>query len=163
MPNVCEVVIMICTVFGPVAWVYSAVSKIIENAVQDPLSAIAIVLGVVGIWRAEVLFTKLDRNLENLIKNMKDRMLDEAITVTSSYAGFIRAMQKVELHPNELPKDAAFALFTTFHLQTLRYPGAKPEQMAQLRKDSRANVDTYAQGYVDMLLQSGLASTKDSI
>jgi hypothetical protein len=33
---------------------------------SDPLAFFAILLGAVGIWRSERLFTKLDKNLEHL-------------------------------------------------------------------------------------------------
>lgn len=129
----------------------------------DPLSTFAILLGVVGIWRAEALFRKLDSTLEHLIATMKVQVLDSAITVTASYAAFQRALQAVEILSGELPKDAAFALFTAFHFQSLRFANAKPEDIAKLRKDTRANVDKDARGYVQMLLASGLAKKKPGV
>lgn len=130
---------------------------------SDPLSAFAILLGVVGIWRAEALFRKLDSTLEHLIATMKVQVLDSAITVTGSYAAFQRALQVVEILPEELPEDAAFALFTSFHFQSLRFANAKPEDVAKLRKDTRANVDRDAKGYVQLLLSSGLAKKKPGV
>lgn len=145
---------------GPANSLHNIVEKIIDYILRDPLSTVAIVLGLFGIWRAEILFTKLDNNLERLIVNMRDRMLDEGITVLASYAAFTRALQQVDLAPNELPKDAAFALLTTFQLQISRYPKAPPEQLAKLRKDTRNNLDKEALGYTEMLVKNGLATWK---
>src|ERR1700733_1051115 len=78
------------------------------SIVATVLSLVAIFLGLIGIWRAELLFKKLDQNLEHLIEGMKRNMLQESSNVTASYAAFTRALQAVELDPNELPKDAAF-------------------------------------------------------
>ena len=134
-----------------------------DNAVSDPLSAFAIVLGVAGIWRAEALFSKLDATLEHLIATMRNQVLDSVITVTVSYAAFRRALQVVEIPPEELPEDAAFALFTSFHFQSLRFANAKPEDLKKLHKDTRAKIDTDAKGYVKMLLASEVARKKPGV
>lgn len=134
-----------------------------EKVYADPLAAIAILIGVVGIWRAEQLFNKLVKTQEHLIGDMKNGALDQAISVTASYAAFRRAMQAVEIDPGELPEDAAFALFTTFHFQSVRFSGAKPADVAKLRKDTRASIDKDARGYIDMLINSGLAKRRAGV
>jgi hypothetical protein len=53
------------------------------HLLSDPLASIAILLGAVGIWRSEHLFTKLDKNLKHLIDSMKENMLGEMLTVTT--------------------------------------------------------------------------------
>jgi hypothetical protein len=148
---------------GPISWLHSLLVRVLENVYADPLSAIAIVLGAVGIWRAEQLFQRLDKNLENLIGDMKNRALDEAVTVSASYAAFGRALQAVKLDPHEMPADSAFALLTAFRFQTLRYPNAKPEVLAKLRKDTRESTEKAAHGYVEMLVQSKLGKLRDGI
>jgi hypothetical protein len=133
------------------------------HVLSDPLSSIAILLGLVGIWRSEHLFTKLDTNLEHLIYSMKKNMLGEMLTVTSSYAAFTRALQVVELDPMELPKDSAFALLTTFHFTKLLHPNLTPEEFAALRKHTRESVDKTAREYVDELTKSGIGKLKEGI
>src|ERR1700733_8397642 len=124
------------------------------SIVATVLSLVAIFLGLIGIWRAELLFKKLDQNLEHLIEGMKRNMLQESSNVTASYAAFTRALQAVELDPNELPKDAAFALLTTFNLLNLLNPGITPERFSELRKETRRKVDESALDYVEMLVRS---------
>jgi hypothetical protein len=131
-----------------------------NNVLNDPLSAIAIFVGLFGIWRAEELFRKLDHTLEDLGSTIKVRTLDSIITVTCSYSAFRRALQAVEILPGELSEDAAFALFTTFHFQTQRFDKAGKEELVKLRKDTRAKVDSDARDYVQMLLSGGIACKK---
>jgi hypothetical protein len=133
------------------------------HVLSDPLSSIAILLGLVGIWRSEYLFTKLDKNLEHLIDSMKKNMLGEMLTVTRSYAAFTRALQVVELDPMELPKDGAFALLTTFHFTKLLHPNLTPEESAAFRKHTRESVDKTAREYVDELTKSGIGRPKEGI
>ena len=126
-------------------------------------SIIAILLGVAGIWRAEYLFTKLDRNLNQLIRDIKKNTLQQAITVTVSYAAFSRALQAVELNPLELNKDGAFALLTAFHLQKLLHTDMTPEQLSELRKVTRKEVDKAARRDVNQLVDSGMGKMRDGV
>lgn len=124
------------------------------------LSVIAIVVGVGGILRAEHLFKRLDANLTDLISNFKRDALRETTSVTASFAAFAHALQFVELKKLELQKDAAFALFTQFHLQRLLHPDMSDEDFARLRKTDRDNVDKGARDYIEMLVKSGMATVK---
>ena len=130
---------------------------------SDLLAFIAILLGVVGIWRSEHLFTKLDKKLEHLIDGMRKNMLGEMLTVTTSYSAFTLALQAVELDPMELPKDGAFALLTTFQLTKLLHPILTPEEFATSRKHIRESVDKAAREYVDVLTKSGMGKLKEGI
>ena len=130
---------------------------------SDPLASIAILLGAVGIWRSEHLFTKLDKNLKHLIDSMKKNMLGEMLTVTTSYAAFTRALQAVELDPMELPKDGAFALLTAFHFTKLLHSNLTPAEFAALRKLTKGRVDTTAREYVDLITKSGIGKPKEGI
>lgn len=152
-----KVVVEMVFLLGPIGGLHRGMERVIANAYADPLSAIAIVLGVVGIWRAEHLFKKLDNSLKHLIEDMKRNILREAVTVTTSYAAFTRALQVVELDPRELPKDAAFALLTAFRFQQLLNPAFKPEEFFALQKQTRNDIDQAAHGYIDMLIKSGLS------
>ncbi len=143
--------------------IHLILQQIVGTALLDPLSSIAILLGLVGIWRAEHLFAKLDKNLELLIDGLKRNMLGEMLTVTSSYAAFTRALQVVKLDPMELPKDGAFALLTTFQFMKLLHPNLTPEEFAALRKQTREGVDETAREYVDELTKSGVGKIKEGI
>jgi hypothetical protein len=130
------------------------------SIVSTVLSVLAIFLGLFGIWRAELLFQKLDQNLEHLIEGMKRNMLQESSNVTASYAAFARALQAVELDPNELPRDGAFALLTTFNFLSLLNPGITPERFSELRKDTRRSVEESALDYVEMIVKSGMGNLR---
>lgn len=134
-----------------------------HHVLSDPLSTVAIILGVFGIWRAEHLFKKLDRNLQHLVHSMKNNILAEMLTVTNSYVAFTRALQVVELDPLELPKDAAFALLTRFHLNQLLHPNLAPQESAAFRKSARESVDTTARDYVRLLIDSGIGKRKEGV
>src|SRR5215475_12084383 len=77
------------------------------------LATVAIVVGVVGIWRAEYLFKRLNERADK----MADDVVRTAMTIAVSYASFARSLLGVELDPQELPKDGAFALLTAFYFQ----------------------------------------------
>ena len=90
---------------------------------------------------------------------MRNALLREANTVLQSYAAFSRALQVVELDPLELPPDGAFALLTSFYFQQLLHKEKfTPEELQELQKLSRKNVDKAARDYVQMLASSGLGS-----
>ena len=123
------------------------------------LAIIAIALGTVGILRAEWLFEKLYKK-EKYIKNA---VLTEGTTVAVSYASFSRALQAVELKPLELTKDGAFALLTGFRFQQLINEDFTPEQFAELREQTRKQVDKEARAYAKELIASGMASVKEGV
>jgi hypothetical protein len=123
------------------------------------LAIIAILVGTLGVLRAEWLFEKLYKRE----KYIKEALLREALTVTVSYASFSRALQALELTPLEMEKDGAFALLTGFHLQKLVNADYTPEQFAELRKLTRKQVDKMARVYVNELVASGLASPKEGV
>ena len=75
------------------------------------LATVAIVVGVVGIWRAEHLFGKLNKRADK----MREDFLGSATTTLVSYASFTKALQGIALSPTELSKDGAFALLTSFY------------------------------------------------
>jgi hypothetical protein len=127
------------------------------------ISILAILVGAVGIWRAERLFDELNGNVKELITSLKNNMLKEAETVFASYASFVRSLQAVDLKPHELPQDGAFALLTVFRIQQLLNRDFSSEQIAELRKQTRTSVEKAAHSYVEMLTKSGLATMKPNV
>ena len=124
------------------------------------LATVAIVLGVIGIWRAEHLFRELNERADK----MTDEFLNKAITIVVSYASFTKALWAVELSPVELREDGAFALMTSFYFQQLLHTTKfTPEQLAELRKHTRNQVETGARDYAEMLIKSGLGRLKDGV
>jgi len=125
------------------------------------LATVAIVVGVVGIWRAEHLFKRLN----NRADKMTEDFLRSATTILVSYASFTRALQAgVELPATELAKDGAFALLTSFYFQQVLHAGKlRPEEFSDLRKSTRAQVETGARDYAEMLIKSGLGKLKEGV
>jgi len=124
------------------------------------LATVAIVVGVVGIWRAEHLFKRLNKRADKMTENF----LLSAIRIVVSYASFTKALQAVELPPTELPKDGAFALLTSFYFQqVLHSEKFKPEELNDLRKSTRHQVEIGARDYAEMLIKSGLGKLKDGV
>lgn len=124
------------------------------------LASVAILVGVVGIWRGEYLFERLNKRADK----MTEEFLRSATTVTVSYASFARALLGVELFSEELPKDGAFALLTSFYFQQMLHSSKfTPEQLSELRKQTRKQVEVGARDYAEMLVKSGLGKMKDGV
>jgi len=115
------------------------------------LAIAASVVAVVALIRVEWLFEKLYKRE----KYIKQFILEEFTTILQSYTAFSRAMQAVEMNPLDLPKDAAFAMNTIFHIQRHLYPGASPAKMDALRKKTRNEAENKAQEYAEMLIALG--------
>jgi hypothetical protein len=124
------------------------------------LATVAIVIGVAGIWRAEFLFERLNKRADN----MTDEFLRSAITIAISYATFSRSLLGVELFSEELPKDGAFALLTTFYFQQVLHRGKMTsDEFNDLRKLTREQVEKGARGYAEMLVNAGLGKMKKGV
>jgi hypothetical protein len=98
---------------APAAWEFLTTDR--------GLAYVAIFVGMVGILRADWLFSKLYKRE----KYIRSALLAEAKTVLLSYAAFSRAMQGVELNESDMTKDGAFAPPTCFRLQQLLYWGIR--------------------------------------
>jgi hypothetical protein len=143
--------------------IYPHLATVWRTAFSDRgLATIAIVVGVAGIWRAESLFQRLDKNLNHLIEDMKNNTLQKVVTVTASYAAFTRALQIVELDPRELTKDGAFALLTVFHFQRILNPALTAEEFSEVCKLDRRKVDEEGLVIADKLVKSGLGKYRES-
>jgi len=124
------------------------------------LASVAILIGVWGILRAEHLFERLNKRAAT----MTEEFLRSAATIAVSYASFARALLGVELFSEELPKDGAFALLTSFYFQQVLHSGKfTPEQLGELRKQTRRQVELGARDYAEMLVKSGLGKMKDGV
>jgi hypothetical protein len=116
----------------------------------------AIVLGLAGIARSDYLFHKLYKRAERARRDV----LKEMETVLLSYAAFSRAMQFLDLAPQELSQDGAFALLTSFYVQQQLHHGSAFAELAQIRKNTRNQMEKSAREYGEMLIKSGLATLK---
>lgn len=123
------------------------------------LAYVAIFIGVGGILRADWLFHKLYKRE----KYIREAILSEAKTVLLSYAAFSRALQGVELNETDITKEGAFALLTSFRIQQLLAPDAPMQQLAELRKGTREQVEKSARDYAEMLLGAGMGKLKTGI
>jgi hypothetical protein len=124
------------------------------------LAILAILVGVGGILRSEWLFEKLYRRE----KHIREALLREANTVLLSYASFARALQGIDLDPKEMAKDGAFAALTSYHFQQLLHGGSyTPQQLAELRKGTREQVEKQAQVYAEQFIAAGIGTLKSGM
>ena len=124
------------------------------------LAAVAIVLGVIGFWRSEQPFSELNKRADT----MTEEFLRMVMTITVSYASFTKALTGVELDSIELPENGAFALLTSFYLkQQLHAERFTQEKLAELRNDTRHQVEIGAREYAEMLIKSGLGRLRDGV
>jgi hypothetical protein len=121
---------------------------------------LAIVVGVGGILRAEWLFEKLYKRE----KDIREALLREANTVLLSYASFSRALQGLELDPMEMTKDGAFAALTSYHFQQLLHGSSyTPQQLVELRKLTREQIEKQARVYAEQFIAAGIGKLKDGV
>jgi len=124
------------------------------------LGTVAILVGVVGIWRAEWLFEKLYKRE----KTIREALLREANTILQSYASFSRALQGIDLDPKEMAKDGAFATLTSYHFQQLLHGSDyTPQELGELRKVTREQVEKQAQVYGKLLVATGIGKLKSGL
>lgn len=124
------------------------------------LAILAILVGLGGILRAEWLFEKLYKRE----KHIREALLREANTVLLSYASFSRALQGIDLDPKEMAKDGAFAALTSYYFQQLLHGSDyTPQQLAELRKVTREQVEKRAVVYAEQFIAAGMGTLKTGV
>jgi hypothetical protein len=118
------------------------------------LSLVAIVIAVIAIRDVRHLFRTTEERARTAI-------LQELNNYGASMCAFYRACQYIEFHPGELDREGAALLFATFRVQQLLAPKATKEELAELRKNIRNNVDKAAREYMDLLISSDIGKLKD--
>jgi hypothetical protein len=99
-----------------------------------------------------------DRNTE---KKVQQAVLQELLTHTSSFAAFSRAAQFIDFDEGQPDKQTAIAMLMSFRLQQLIAPDAKQEELARLRKTTRATMEETSRAYAETIISSGLGTLKD--
>jgi hypothetical protein len=124
------------------------------------LAGIAILIGVGGIWRAERLFSRLEKQLQELLKNLHMDILKQVNNSALAYSAFRRAAQGLDFAEDQLTPDAAFTLLLSNRLHQDIYPHLTSEQHAQLRQETRANIEIQADKMSELLIANGMAKMK---
>jgi|SRR5579862_839889 len=127
------------------------------------LAALAILIGVGGVWRAERLFSRLEKQLETLLKNLHTDILKQINFSALSYAAFQRAVQGLDFAPDQLTPEAAFAVLLSNRLNLDIYPHLTDEQQAQFRQETRANIENQARKMSEALIANGMAKLKEGL
>lgn len=118
------------------------------------LSFIAIVIAVIAIYDVRDLFRTTE-------ERARTATLRELNNYGASMSAFYRACQYLDFHPGELDRESAALLFATFRIQQLLAPNATKEELSELRKTTRKDVDKKAREYIDLLISSDIGKLKD--
>lgn len=125
------------------------------------LALIAIVIATYAIWDVRKLFKELERRDQNTEKRVRIAVINELMTHVLSFAAFFRATQHVVLDPKEPDRVTAVMILSAFRLQQLLFPEASKEELNQLQKNTRSQVEETAKGYAEMLISSQMGDFKD--
>jgi hypothetical protein len=126
----------------------------ILNHADRILSFIAIVIAAIAILDVRHLFRTTEERARTAI-------LRELNNYGASMSAFYRACQYIEFHPGELDRESAALLFATFRVQQLLAPKATKEELSELQKATRKDVDKAAREYMDLLIRSEIGRLKD--
>jgi hypothetical protein len=126
----------------------------ILNHADRILSLIAIVIAVIAIRDVRHLFRTTEERARTAI-------LHELNNYGASMSAFYRACQAIDFQPGELDRESAALLFATFRVQQLLAPNATRQELSELQKATRKNVDDAALGYVELLISSGIGRLKN--
>lgn len=126
----------------------------ILNHADRILSFIAIVIAAIAILDVRHLFRTTEERARTAI-------LRELNNYGASMSAFYRACQYIEFHPGELDREGAALLFATFRVQQLLAPNATKEELSELQKATRKDVDKAAREYMGLLIRSEIGRLKD--
>lgn len=126
----------------------------ILNHADRILSFIVIVIAAIAILDVRHLFRTTQERARTAI-------LGELNNYGASMSAFYRACQYTEFHPGELDRESAALLFATFRVQQLLAPKATKEELSELQKATRKDVDKAAREYMDLLIHSDIGRLKD--
>ena len=133
----------------------------IVNNLDRILALVAIVIAAVAMLDVRRLFKELEKRDRNTEKRVRQGVLTELLTHTSSFAAFSRAAQFIDFDEGQPDKQTAIAMLMSFRLQQLLAPGAKKEELAQMRQSTRNTMEETAKGYAEMIISSGMGKVRD--
>jgi hypothetical protein len=125
------------------------------------LALIAIVIASIAMLDVRRLFEELEARDRHTEERIHNAVLKELLTHAASFAAFYRAAQFITFFPEQPDKDTAIALLTTFRTQQLLAPDAKPEELAQLRQETREQIEKESAAWAQLIIDSGIGELKD--
>jgi hypothetical protein len=138
---------------GPTVWALQNLDRI--------LAAVAVVISCVAMYDVRHLFRELKRRDEATEERVRRTILQEMQNHTSSIAAFFRACQYIDFNPLEMNRESAFLLLMTFRVQQLLSPTAPKASLAQLRAETRKQIEVTAQEYATLIINSGIGRMKE--
>lgn len=105
------------------------------------LSCVAIVIATVAMIDVRRLFKELEKRDKNTEERIRTAVLKELLSATASFATFSRAAQFIDFHRGQPDRETAIAMLMAFRLQQLIAPDAKKEDLAELRKTTRKQIE----------------------
>jgi hypothetical protein len=133
----------------------------IMNHLDRILALIAVVIAAGAMIDVRRLFKELEGRDRTTEKRVRQAVLKELLTHTSSFAAFSRAAQFIDFDKNQPDKQAAIAMLMSFRFQQLLAPDAKKEELAQLRQTTRNAMEETAREYAETIISSGIGKLKD--
>ena len=104
---------------------------------------------------------KLFKELERRDKNTETRVRQEMLTHFASRATFAFAAQFINFDEGQMGSEASIALLQAFHMQQLLAPKATSKELAELRRQTREQVNREAVEYARLIVSSGLGKMKE--
>jgi hypothetical protein len=125
------------------------------------LSFLAIVIATIAILDVRHLFQKLAARDTQTENRVRQAVLKELLTHAASFATFSRAAQFVEFYGTQPDKQASIAILMAFRFQELLTPNTTREQLAELRKTTRDQIEKESAVWAQMMIDSGVGKMKE--
>ena len=125
------------------------------------LALVGIVIAAVAMWDVRRLFKELESRDKNTEHQVRQGVLKELLTATASFATFSRAAQFIDFYPGQPDRATAIAMLMAFRIQQLIAPDAKKEDLAELRKTTRNQLEKEAAEWAQTITSSGIGKMKD--
>jgi hypothetical protein len=133
----------------------------IVNHLDRILAFIAIVIATIAMLDVRRLFNELEERDKNTEKRVREAVLRELLTHSSSFAAFSRAAQFIDFYAGQPDKQSAIAILMSMRLEELLVPDATAEGLAHLRKSVRETIELNAKVYAEMIISCGMGKLKD--
>ena len=131
------------------------------NNLDRVLALIAIVIAAIAMIDVRRLFHELEERDRNTEQKVRLAVLKELLTHCASIATFFRAAQFIDFYEDQPDRETAIAMLMSFRVQQLIAPDAKPEELADLRKKTRDQMENSAREYAQMIVKNGLGKLKE--
>src|ERR1700723_2683288 len=136
-----------CTVLS---WVASHLDRI--------FSLVAIVIAVIAMLDVRRLFKELERRDKDTEQKVRQALLKELLTHTASLASYSRAAQFIDFAEGQPDKQTSIAMLMTFRFQQVIAPEATNEELAELRRTTRNEIEAKSKEYAQAIISTGLGN-----